>query len=114
MFCKHYKAYLKEREGLEVIDHKHGFIIWRMFERQGDKIGFINDYWVMPEQRRKGLGFKLADQAILKMKKKGAKVVLCQSDERANGHELSRKTILNYGFQEVEKDGSIIHYALEV
>lgn len=105
-----YKQYIKEREGLDTIETDKGFICYRI----EFPTCFINDYFVMPKHRLEGHGYFLADQVFEICKGAGVQSVFCQSDERALNHEISRYTILRYGFEEFAKKGSLIFYKMDV
>lgn len=106
----HYEQYIKERENLDVIKTDRGFICYR--------IEFpncvINDYFVAKEHRQNGHGYFLANQVFEICKGAGVKTVFCQSDERANGHSISKFTIENFGFELFKKDGPLSFYKMEV
>jgi GNAT superfamily N-acetyltransferase len=107
--------YMKEREGLKSITNEHGFLLYKFLYEGGiPKACLINDYYVIPEKRRNGLGFKLADQILEYCKARKIKRVFCQSDLRAHNHRGSMLSILNYGFDVYKTEGPIIHYFLEV
>lgn len=105
-----YAQYVKEREGLDEIKTDKGFIHYRI---DGDMC-IINDYFVLPGYRRSYHGQYLADRVFSLCKAKGVKNVWCQSDERAGGHDTARKSILKFGFKEINKTGTIYLYAMEV
>ncbi len=105
-----YEQYIKERENLDVIKTDKGFITYR--------INFpnclINSYFVSKEFRQEGHGYFLANQVFEICKQAGVKTVFCQSDESANGHDLSKFTIENFGFELLEKEGAVSVYKMEV
>jgi len=110
-----YKYYVKEREGLETIEvEDKGFICYKLVNDLRGTYCLINDYFVMPEHRKKGIGYELADLVFEKAKSMGYEKVCCQSDEAANNHDLSALTILKFGFKHYHKDGSINHYIMGV
>lgn len=107
--------YMKEREGLKEISNDHGFLLYKFLYQDKKIIGlFISDYFVLPEFRRKGVAYKLADKVFEYCKAKGIKTVFCQSDIRANNHKISMLSILNFGFDILKIEGPIIHYFMEV
>jgi GNAT superfamily N-acetyltransferase len=110
-----YKEYVKERENLKTleIDGK-GFICYRMEISEQVNICFISDYYVLPKFRKQGIGYKLADMVFSEAKKAGCERVFCQSDEKAKGHDISKLTILKYGFKEYHIEKGIHHYYMEV
>ncbi len=105
-----YELYIKERENLDVIKTDKGFICYRM--EFPDCV--INDYFVLPEYRQSGHGYFLANQVFQICKEAGIKTVYCFSDDRANGHDLSKFTIENFGFELNIKNGHISEYKMEV
>lgn len=110
-----YKEYIKEREGLDTLEYEDkGFICFKFVDDRRGKYCFINDYFVMPEFRRSGIGYKLADMVFSRAKEYGFDKVACQSDESANNHDLSRLTILNFGFKQYHKEDTIYHYCMGV
>ena len=108
-----YEKYIKERENLDSIRTDRGFIHYRI-----DKSTFpscvINDYFVLEEFRRSGHGYFLANQVFQICKDAGVKTVLCYTDDAAEGVELSKFTIENFGFQLIEKEGRKSTYSMEV
>jgi GNAT superfamily N-acetyltransferase len=105
-----YKAYLKEREGLDVLAVDHGFLVYRLFSNSA----YISDYYVDPEHRRSGIGYAMADCLFELCLEKGIPTVYCQIDNFANGVELSKLTVERYGFERLGEEGSIVHYKMEV
>lgn len=109
-FSKLYLAYLKEREGLDHISTNKGFILYRL----GRKTCFIAEWFTLPEYRRTGEGYDLANKVFKICKENGVGAVYCQSDEESFGWELAHKAILNFGFKEYTKEKTIHHYCMEV
>lgn len=105
-----YAKYVKEREDLDEIKTDKGFIHYKMI---GESC-IINDCFVLKEHRRSGHGHFLGDQVFELCKERGIKTVYCQSDTEANNHEISRQSILSFGFKEIEKVDTIYIYSMEV
>ena len=105
-----YEEYIKERENLTTIKTTKGFICYRI----DFPVCVINDYFVSKEYRNSGHGYFLADQVFQICKEAGVKAVHCFSDERTNGHDLSKYTIENFGFELIREDGFINEYKMEV
>lgn len=105
-----YELYVKERENLSTIKTEKGFVMYR--------IDFpnciINDCFVKKEFRQDGHGTFLTNQVFEICKQAGVKSVYCQTDDRANGVELSKFAIENYGFELELKEGPIGYYKMEV
>lgn len=102
--------YILEREGLDSIITDYGFICFRI---EGQAM-WINDYYVKPEMRKSGKGKDLANMTMTMAKEAGCLAVFCQSDESANGHDVSRLAITNFGFKECGRKAKLIYYRLEV
>ena len=105
-----YEQYIKERENLDTIKTDKGFICYRI----NFPHCWINDCFVSKEYRQDGHATFLVNQIFEICKQAGVEDVLCQTDERAIGVQLSRLAILNFGFEEVKKDGPLIFYRMEV
>ena len=110
MFGELYRAYLKEREGLDVLEVDHGFMVYKIGEREA----WISDYYVHPDHREKGIGHAMADCVLQVCKDRGVGHVYCQIDHNANGVELSKLTIERYGFERAWEEGSLVIYKMEV
>lgn len=105
-----YEQYIKEREDLDVIKTDRGFICYRISFPNCE----INDYFVTKEFRNQGHGYFLANQVFEICKGAGVKSVFCMADDRANGSDLSKFTIENFGFELIEKVGPVSRYKMEV
>jgi GNAT superfamily N-acetyltransferase len=105
-----YEQYIKERESLDVIKTERGFICYRLEQENC----LINDYFVQKDFRKEGHGYFLANQVFEICKDAGVKTVFCSTDDRANGVELSKFTIENFGFELIDKVGPVSRYKMEV
>jgi GNAT superfamily N-acetyltransferase len=105
-----HEQYIKERENLSVVKTGKGFICYRV----DFPYCVINDYFVLKEFRQSGHGYFLANQVFELCKQAGVKTVFCQSDERSNGHALSKFTIENFGFELFRSEGPLNFYKMEV
>ncbi len=72
-FTSHYANYIKERDGKSVIENGHGFVVYKMFPNQ--KECYIEDMYVKPESRMKGIGKEFLDQVIKIAKAEGMAMV---------------------------------------
>ena len=75
---------------------------------------FIADYFVSKENRQDGHGYFLANQVFEICKQAGVENVFCQTDDRANGVELSKYTIEHFGFEFIMKEGPVATYKMGV
>lgn len=105
-----YKAYLMEREGLDVLEVDYGFMVYKV----GPREAYISDYYVHPDYRQQGIGHAMADCMFELCKERGVGFVYCQIDHNANGVELSKLTIERYGFERAWEEGSVVVYKMEV
>jgi hypothetical protein len=53
----HYADYIKEREGFELLQHPHGFAIYKI---EGEEI-YLKDIYVTPQERGRHVATELAD-----------------------------------------------------
>lgn len=90
-----FKAYLKEREGAEVITHEHGFITYKFLS---DKSCYIMDLYVEPSQRQAGIASEMADMVTDVALLNGCTRLVGSVDLNANGSTISMKALLGYGF----------------
>ncbi len=90
-----YSRYLKERQGLEVIENDKGFIVYRVEE---DCV-FISDTYIEPEFRRTRACYDFADSVFKIAKENNKKMVVCQVDISTKNYIASMLVILNYGFE---------------
>ena len=105
-----YEEYIHEREKLQTIKTDKGFICYR-FEFP---FCWINDYFVKKEFRQDGHGYFLANQVFQICKDAGIKTVQCQTDDLAQGANISKFTITNFGFEEIKKKDTVTTYSMEV
>lgn len=105
-----FDLYRKEREGVDCIRTDKGCIFYKI----EFPVCIIHDYFVLPEYRRGGHGFFLADQVFQICKEADVESVYCQTDDRAHGVDVSRLTILKFGFQEYKKEGPVTTYKMGV
>lgn len=105
-----YKRYLKERENLDVIENYGGFLLYK-FENNHC---FVNDCYVIPELRKKGVAREFIELVKNQCRQKDIKIIFCQSDENANGHDIARDSIQAVGFKEWAKNGAVTTYFMGV
>ncbi len=105
-----YEQYIKERENLEVIKTEKGFIVYRI----DFPSCMINDCFVVKGARNERHGTFLTNQVFEICKQAGVKTVYCNTDERANGYDLSVHSIESFGFEHCLRSGNINTYKMEV
>ena len=106
-----YEKYIKERENLDVIKTSKGFICYRI---EMNATCMINDCFVLKEYRNTKHATFLTNQVFEICKQAGVKTVYCNTDDRANGVEVSKFSIEQFGFELFNKCGPISNYKIEV
>lgn len=98
--------YLKERTGAQVLETQWGFLVFHFEE---PKICFIDDIYVLPHLRQKGLGRSLADRLKTLARERECNTLAAQVIPIAQGSTEALKAILAYGFRLVSaENGRII------
>ena len=107
-----YAEYVKERLGETVLEDDYGFISYHI--EFGSKVCVINDLYVRPEYRRKGLGTQLGDQALKAARESGCNIILCYIWPSAIGSTEAMMAILGYGFRLKAVEGPRIILTLDL
>lgn len=111
-----YAEYLKEREGKEIIKHEHGFTIYGYNCVPGVDFPhlYIQDNYVRPEHRKKGVAREMADKLTSQAKARGIKVMLGSVDVNAKEADASLKVLIAYGMSLYAVSGSTIFMQKEI
>lgn len=105
-----YADYLKEREGLEVLETELGFVAYKF--RPLDC--YIQDIYVVPTHRKAGVAASLADRVVEVAKFKGYHILTGSVDQRAQGSDDSAKVLIAYGMQPYTVENSVVYYYKEI
>jgi GNAT superfamily N-acetyltransferase len=105
-----YAMYREEREGVETLEYKHGFIQFTIFE----DVCYINSIYVKKENRKQGLAHIMADVVKDIALKNNCKQMTAQVDTETNGVEAAMMTILTYGFKVWEIQDSAVKFYKEL
>jgi ribosomal protein S18 acetylase RimI-like enzyme len=105
-----YPLYLKEREGLETLEKEYGFAIYKL---RGTDC-YIQDIYVLPEHRKSGLCFSMADEISQIAKQQGYKILTGSVDNRASGAEGSHKVLKAYGMKPYAIEDYVTYYFKEI
>jgi Acetyltransferase (GNAT) family len=105
-----YAEYLKEREGKNVLENEHGFVVFKYF----DEFTYIIDIYVKPEMRKSHVASVLANEVCAISKALGKKQILGSVDVRANGATDSLKVLLAYGMHVDSIDGQVIYFKKDI
>lgn len=105
-----YKAYIKERENFETLEHHHGFATYQIV----DKFIYLKDIYVIPEMRKRHVAKEIADAvseiglAALCDKMFGS---VCLTAPRV---EENLQVILSYGFSYYRSEGNLLFFIKEL
>lgn len=105
-----YAAYLKEREGLEILELDHGFATYKL---RPDGC-YIQDIYVIPAFRKEGIASLIADEISRIAKQAGHHVLIGSIDERSPGVILSGKVLEAYSMKPYMKEGYVTYYFKEL
>lgn len=105
-----YAAYIAEREGKEIVEDQHGFAT---FSQLNDLL-YIEDIFVVAEQRKNGYAAKYADQIAEIAKERGLKGLLGSVKPSAKGSTESLKILLAYGFRLHSSEQNAIFFVKEL
>lgn len=90
-----YSDYVKEREKKNVIENEHGFVKYKIDEK--DKYMYLEDMYIRPESRGKGFSKKMTDFLCLIAKDKGCTKLITSVVPSAENSHKSLLVILKYG-----------------
>lgn len=90
-----YAAYIKEREGKEIIETDKGFLTFSIMK---DGI-YIEDVFTSPDHRHSGESLQLVSQVSEIAKERGLTKLFCSVIPTANNSTLSLKVVLAHGFK---------------
>lgn len=90
-----FSEYKLEREGKNVIENEYGFLVYQITQ----EMIYIEDIFVNKEYRLKGIGSKLADEAIEEAKEYGCKKCIGSVVPNTQGATDSIAAMISYGFR---------------
>jgi GNAT superfamily N-acetyltransferase len=107
-----FKDYLYEREGKEIIETDKGFITFKIF-KNGEC--YIQDIFIIPEERHTGLAFKMRDDVINIAKERGCHTLIGSVSIDTESASRNLKILLNDGWTIHAVNGTAIfvHKKLE-
>lgn len=103
--------YVKEREGLDVLEKDYGFVCYKFF--LPDEC-FVQAIYIRPQDRKNGIGTQLAKELEEMAREKGCKIMTCKIDHLEMNATLSLQAILSYGFKVIAADKQVIYLAKEM
>lgn len=107
-----YLDYLKERQGIEYYEHVsgNGFCTYK-FEYD---YCYLVDIYVKPKFRSSLIAKDMADRISHLASKKGYKFLVGSIDQRANGHENSKRLLIKYDMVPFKEEGSMIFFKKDI
>lgn len=90
-----YGQYLKEREGVDILETEYGFVTFKVFPAA--RSCFIADIFIKDEARGKGLGTSLMQQVQMIAKKSGCLSLITTVDPLFDDAERSRNLFRSLG-----------------
>lgn len=106
-----FSRYIQEREGKNIIEKEHGFLTYFFVS---DTVCYVEDIFVVKEQRRSGLATELGKELEAIAKEAGIKKILGSVDLKAKTKTESMKFLLDYGFELKDNTGSLIYLIKDV
>jgi GNAT superfamily N-acetyltransferase len=100
-----YAAYIKEKYGKETLELPFGFAIFSV--DQG--IFYIEDIYIVPEERRKGRASEMADYLTQVAKDRGCKTLLGSVNTAATDCQISLTGLIAYGFKLAKADKGLVY-----
>jgi GNAT superfamily N-acetyltransferase len=110
MYMRGYWAYLKEREGVDVVERPYGFMLLK------PDVGalYVQDIFVYPEFRKQGKAQEMLVLAEDMAAKSGFVALRGSCDPTTNGATESMRMALNYGFKLETVHNGLIYYKKEL
>jgi len=105
-----YRQYLKEREGVNLLDYEWGFATYSFEE---DCV-YLQDIYIVPERRGEGLGVQLMNEVASIAKTREYEIMMGSVDDQANGCERMKKVMKHLGFSEFKKLSGVTYYIKEI
>ena len=90
-----YAKYIREREGLSIIEHEFGFVTYSI----NKNICFIHDLFIVPESRRLGLASHICNQVVKNAIEKNCDILKGSVCPQAENATEALKFQLDYGMQ---------------
>lgn len=105
-----FSDYHKELGIKQVIESEHGFILYSILGNDC----YIEDVYVVPEQRKSRVCWEMADKVVEEAKSKGCKLLIGTVIPTANNSTTSLKMLLSYGFKPRGQNNQAIIFTKEI
>ena len=101
-----YKAYMQEREQVEILEHPMGFATYKNLEGAT----YICDIYVKPDHRKDGVASFLADKITNIAKERGHTALIGSVSPAAVNATASLKVLLAYGFELMSSTPELVYF----
>lgn len=101
------KSYFKERAGKEVLEWKNGFTVYSF---PNDGICYIEDNYVEPHLRGKGIAKAMADEVAVIAKERHCTLLVGSVDLKSSAPADNMKVLLAYGMEPYHTEGSMVYF----
>lgn len=102
--------YLKEREGVDLIETEHGFIIYSINKQEC----YVRDVYIHPEFRKKRSAFELVNLAVFEAKKAGCTILTGTVCPSANGSTESLDFVRAYQMKLHSSINNLIYFTKDI
>lgn len=106
----HYQAYLREREGKEILECPEGFATYRVL---GEEC-YLIDIYVKPEFRLSGIAKSIANDVCSIAKESGCKWLTGSVSPPAKGSHESLLVLLAYGMKLLRSEKDLVYFVKEI
>lgn len=105
-----WQAYLKEREGMDVLETEHGFLSYKITNDEC----YIKDIYVAEAHRKSGMASAMADKVAEVAKGKGCKWLTGSVSPPAEESHASLLVLIAYGMKLIKSDKDIVYLAKRI
>lgn len=106
-----YWDYVREREGVEVVETENGFALIKMVNQD---MLYLVDIYVKPDFRRSGEGRRILQEVEGIAKELGATRIQGSVAPQANGSTESALAVIATGFKISHSDNELIYFIKEL
>lgn len=105
-----YGDYIKERAGKGIIESEHGFCTYILANTEC----YIEDLYVVPEQRNSKVASEMADKVADIAKEAGCEWLTGSVCPSAQGSTASLRVLLAYGMELLRSEQNMIYFAKRI
>lgn len=91
-----YALYIKEREGVDIIEEDSGFITYKHIPKRNELM--VCDCFVIEEHRNKGIAKEWFDKITIIARELGCTSLVATTDPATKNWYIAEQAMINYGF----------------